>query len=132
MLGIRVNLHKMYQLNKYLHLYIGCQTNKGRLIGIKNNLLFIESTNGKIIENFDIQTVGSDLFLFLKQLSDLTNEESNILIEEGFNIGRPKGYSFSPEAFLFLLASHVDLFGLIRSGYAKELKSQTDQNLTTT
>ncbi|MDP9229669.1 MAG: hypothetical protein M3O67_03230 [Bacteroidota bacterium] len=120
----------MYQLNKYLQLYIGCQTNKGQLIGIKNNLLFIESTNGEIIENYEIQTVGISLFLYLRQLSDLTDEESNELIKKGFNIGRPKGYSFSTEAFLFLLTLNVDLFGLIKSGYAKELKSQPDQNPT--
>jgi hypothetical protein len=118
----------MYQLNKYLQLYIGCKTSKGQLIGIRNNSLFIESTKGDIIENFEIQTVGISLFLYLRKLSDLTNEESNELIKKGFNIGRPKGYSFSTEAFLFLLNSSVDLFGLIGEGYAKELKSQNDQD----
>ena len=122
----------MYQLSKYLQLYIGCQTSEGRLIGIKDNSLFIESTNGEVIENFEIQTVGVSLFLWLRHLSDLTYEESNELIKKGFNIGRPKGYSFSTEAFLYLLTSNVDLFGLIKSGYAKELKSQPDQNPTAT
>jgi hypothetical protein len=118
----------MHQLSKYLQLYIGCQTSKGQLIGIRNNLLFIGSENGEIIENFEMQTVGVSLFLYLRKLSDLTNEESNELIKKGFNIGRPKGYSFSTEAFLFLLNSNVDLFGLIGVGYAKELKSQNDKD----
>jgi hypothetical protein len=117
----------MHELTKFLQLYIGCQTNKGRLIGIKNNSLFIESPAEKIIENYEIQTVGDCLFLYLRQLSDLTGEESVELINKGMNIGRPKGYSFSPEAFLFLLNLNVDLFGLINSGYAKDFKSQPDK-----
>ena len=121
----------MYPLNKYLQFYIGCQTNKGRLIGIKNNSLFIESTNGASIEIFEIQTVGVSLFLWLRSLSNLTDEESKELINKGFNIGRPKGYSFSTEAFLFLLTLYVDLFGLINSGYAEELKSQPGKNPST-
>jgi hypothetical protein len=122
----------MHQLTKYLQLYIGCNTSKGQLVGIKNNSLFIESSNRGIIEDYDIQTVGISLFLYLRQLSDLTEEESNELIKKGFSIGRPRGYSFSAEALLFLLTSNIDLFGLINSGYAKELKLQPGENTTTT
>jgi hypothetical protein len=60
--------------------------------------------------------------LYLRKLSDLTHEESVELINKGFNIGRPKGYSFSPDAFLFLITLHVDLFGLIQHGIATDLK----------
>jgi hypothetical protein len=55
-------------------------------------------------------------------LSDLTHDESVELINKGFNIGRPKGYSFSSEAFMFLLTLNVDLFGLIQHGIATDLK----------
>jgi hypothetical protein len=100
---------------------VGCETNKGKLIGTQDNFLFVESK--KKIEEFEIQAVGMSLFLHLRRLSDLTHEESAALIHKGFNIGRPKGYSFSPEAFLYLLTLHVDLFGLIELGFAKDLKS---------
>ena len=118
----------MQQLTKCIHFYIGCQTNKGQLIGVKGNSLFIESMNGKLVENHEIQNVGICLFLHLRQLDDLTREESNDLIKKGFNIGRPKGYSFAPEGFLYLLNLNVDLFGLIKAGYAKQLKSRLEQN----
>ena len=70
-----------------------------------------------------MSTLGRAVVLHLKKLSDLTHEESVELINNGFNIGRPKGYSFSPEAFLFLVKLNVDLFGLIQHGFAKDLKS---------
>jgi len=76
--------------------------------------------------NYKFQDVGTEVVLHLRKLSHLTDEESVDLIKKGFNIGRPKGYSFSPEAFLFLLTLHVDLFGLIQHGFAKDLKSVDD------
>jgi hypothetical protein len=107
--------------------YIGCETNKGRLIGISNGSLLIQPKNNPAgIENYEIQDLGMGVVLHLRKLSHLTHEESVDLIKNGFNIGRPKGYSFSPEAFLFLLTLHVDLFGLIQHGYAKDLKSVDD------
>jgi hypothetical protein len=104
--------------------YIGCQTSQGQLIGISNELLLIKPKNAKgAIESYKIREVGSGVVLYLRKLSHLSHEESVELIKNGFNIGRPKGYSFSPEAFLFLLTLHVDLFGLIQHGFAKDLKS---------
>jgi len=108
--------------------YIGCQTNKGQLIGISNELLLIKPKNAKgTIESYQIQDVGTEVVLYLRKLSHLSHEESVELIKNGFNIGRPKGYSFSPEAFLFLLTLHVDLFGLIQHGFANDLKSIDDE-----
>lgn len=104
--------------------YIGCETNKGRLIGISNGSLLIQSKNdNRTVENYEIQDVGTGVLLYLRNLNNLTHEESVELINKGFNIGRPKGYSFSPEAFLYLVKLHVDLFGLIQCGFAKDMKS---------
>ena len=104
--------------------YIGCETSKGRLLGISGDSLFIQPNNSEAtIENYKLHDVGTSVVLHLRELSHLTNEESMELIKNGFNIGRPKGYSFSPEAFLFLLKLHVDLFGLIKDGFAINLKS---------
>ena len=115
---------------KCIPFYVGCQTNKGQLIGISNESLLIRPThNQATIENYEMRTVGTVVVLYLKKLRDLTHEESVELINNGFNIGRPKGYSFSPEAFLFLVKLHVDLFGLIQHGFAMDMKS-IDQSAT--
>ena len=106
--------------SKYLSLYIGCKTNKGILAGTCENSLFIQ-TETKELESIEVESVGKDLFLYLRPLSDLNAEEVKMLIEKGINIGRPKGYSFSPEAFIFLIGLYIDIFGLISLGYAKEL-----------
>lgn len=106
--------------SKYLSFYIGCKTNKGILAGACDNSLFIKTEN-EDIKTLEVESVGKNLFLYLRPLSDLNAEEVKTLIEKGINIGRPKGYSFSPEAFIFLLSLHIDLFGLIKMGYAKEL-----------
>ncbi|MEO8712346.1 MAG: hypothetical protein ABI405_09505 [Parafilimonas sp.] len=105
---------------KYLGLYIGCKTNKGVLTGICEESIFILSeTTG--LQTFQAESVGEILFLYLRPFGNLNAEEVKILIEKGFNIGRPKGYSFSTEAFIFLLSLYVDIFGLIEMGYAKEM-----------
>lgn len=104
--------------NKYLKLYIGCKTNKGELTGICKNLLFIKFENENV-ETFTIEDVGKNIFLYLRSMNQLTSEEVKSLIEKGINIGRPRGYSFSSGAFLFLLDLHIDIFGLIEAGYAK-------------
>lgn len=110
----------MNQLGKYLHLYIGCNTNKGIFIGIRKDTLFIQ-TEQESIEEYDIQNIGSTVFLYLKQLRDITEEQSKQLIKEGLVIGRPHGYTFTNYGFLYLLSLSVDLFGLITAGYAKDM-----------
>lgn len=111
----------MSRLEKCLPLYIGCETNKGKLVGIVKDSLFIQNGEDSIAE-YSKHSIGQTIFLHLQKLSDITDEQSQELNKKGFNIGRPSGYTFSNEAFLFLLSLHVDLFGLISSGMAKDLK----------
>lgn len=116
----------MNQLGKCLHLYIGCNTNKGIFLGIRKDILLIQ-TEKKLIEEYDIQNVGNTLFLYLKQLNDLTDEQSKQLIKEGLAIGRPHGYTFTNYGFLYLLSLSVDLFGLINAGFAKDMKTLNEK-----
>ena len=111
----------MSRLDKYIHLYVGCETNKGKFTGVINNSLFIQH-NGEMVE-YDKGVLGKSLFLHLQKLSDITDEQSKELNRRGFNIGRPSGYTFSNDAFLFLLDLHVDLFGLIKAGLAKDVNA---------
>jgi hypothetical protein len=111
----------MDQLDKCLHLYLGCYTNKGKFIGIRKDILLIETVENRI-EEHNILSVGSTLFLYLRQLGDLTDEQSKQLIQEGLSIGRPHGYTFTNRGFVYLLFLSVDLFGLINSGLAKDIR----------
>jgi len=111
----------MSNLDQYIHLYIGCETNKGKFTGMVNNSLFIQQ-NGEMVE-YDKGVLGKTIFLHLRKLRDITDEQSKELNKKGFNIGRPSGYTFSNDAFLFLLDLHVDLFGLINAGLAKDTGS---------
>jgi hypothetical protein len=110
----------MSPLYKCLFLYLGCETNKGKFVGIRNDILLIEA-DGTVVEEYAVDNIGSTLFLFLRKISDLTGDQSKQLLKEGFSIGRPHGYTFSTHGFLYLLSLHVDLFGLIKSGHAKEI-----------
>ena len=109
----------MSRIDKCLSLYIGCETNKGKLVGVVKDSLFIQNGDQSITEH-NKQSVGQTVFLYLRKLSDITDEQSQELNKKGFNIGRPSGYTFSNEAFLYLLSLRVDLFGLISSGLAKD------------
>jgi hypothetical protein len=108
---------------KRFGLYIGCQTNKGKLVGLVEDKIYTQLP-GKDIEQHEINGMGSSVKLLLKRINNLSAEESDQLIRKGFSIGRPNGYSFSPEAILYLTSLGVDLFGLIESGYAEELESK--------
>jgi hypothetical protein len=112
----------MSRLENCLPLYIGCETNKGKLVGIVKDSLFIQNGDQSISEH-DKHSIGQTVFLYLRKLNDITDEQSQELNKKGFNIGRPSGYTFSNEAFLYLLSLHVDLFGLISSGFAKEIRT---------
>jgi hypothetical protein len=68
-----------------------------------------------------MELLGSSVFLYLRRLNELTVEQSKELTQKGLTLGRPNGYTFSNEAFLYLLSLSVDLFGLIGSGYAKNI-----------
>jgi hypothetical protein len=106
----------MTRLEKYIHFYIGCNTNKGKLIGMKEKCIIIQSEES--IEEYDINVLGNILFLHLQNLNELSEAQSKELINRGIAIGRPNGYTFSNEGFFYLISLHVDLFGLIKSGYA--------------
>ena len=108
------------KIYKYLHLYLGCNTNLGKLIGVNEKSYFIRSEDGEIIERsfYDQPEVK----LLLRKISDLNIEESAELNRKGLNIGRPRGYSFSPDAILYLLALRIDLFNLIAEGLAIDIR----------
>jgi len=112
----------MSRLENCVPLYVGCETNKGKFVGIVKDSLFIQNGEHSISE-YNRQSLGQTVFLHLKRLSDITDEQSQELNKKGFNIGRPSGYTFSNDAFLYLLSLHVDLFGLINAGMAKDLKT---------
>jgi len=112
----------MDHLEKCLSLYLGCDTNRGRFMGIRKNTLFIQ-TGEELFEEYDTQNVGLTLFLYLRQIDDLTDEQRKQLIKEGLVIGRPYGYTFSNHGFLYLLTLSVDLFGLINAGFARDIKT---------
>ena len=111
----------MSRLDKCLPLYIGCETSKGKLVGMVKDSLFIQNGQHSVTE-YSKQSLGQTLFLHLQKLGDITDEQSKELNNKGFNIGRPSGYTFSNDAFLYLLSLHVDLFGLINAGMARDLK----------
>jgi hypothetical protein len=110
----------MTRLEKYINFYIGCDTNKGKLIGAKQKFLIVQGEAG--ITEYDIDDLGVNLFLHMQQLSDISEAQSKELINRGIAIGRPNGYTFSNEGFYYLITLNVDLFGLIKSGYAKNVK----------
>ena len=112
----------MYVLSNIVKLYIDCATNKGQLMGTCGDILFVRNET-KQVEKLNIADMGKTLFLYLRPLQDLTDEESKQLIKEGISIGRPHGYTFSGNGFLYLLSLNVDLFGLINEGWAKDLKA---------
>ncbi len=107
------------KIDKYLHLYLGCNTNLGILTGVSERSYRIQVNKGEIIERtfIDEPTVK----LYLRKISGLNNEESAELNKHGLNIGRPKGYSFTPDAILYLLGLRIDLFNLIAEGLAIEI-----------
>jgi len=106
-----------------IHLYIGCETNQGQFIGMINESLFIREAEEQSIVEYPKQALGKNLFLYLRRIGDITEQQSMELIEKGFSIGRPNGYSFSNEAFLYLINLSVDLFGIINSGMAKDINT---------
>ena len=107
------------KMKEYLHLYLGCDTDIGKLTGVHEDSYLIRSPSGEMIElNFEDQP---SVKLLLRKISDLNIHESAELNRKGLSIGRPRGYSFSPEAILFLLSLRVDLFNLINEGLAIDI-----------
>lgn len=108
----------MTRLEKCIHFYIGCDTNRGKLVGVRQDWLLI--LEGDRLIECNLQDLGSSLFLHLQLLNEITEDQSRELIKRGIAIGRPNGYTFSNEGFLYLISLHVDLFGLINAGYSKQ------------
>ena len=109
----------MLRIEHYLPYYLGCNTDKGKLMGIVGKIVILQSADGSISEH----NIQKDVLIrpILKRLNSISADQSSELLEMGFSIGRPHGYSFSPSAFLFLTGLHVDLFGLIESGLAIDM-----------
>jgi hypothetical protein len=117
-LGKRVIFLMMTRLEKCIHFYIGCDTNRGKLVGVRQDWLLI--LEGDRLIECNLQDLGSSLFLHLQLLNEITEDQSRELIKRGIAIGRPNGYTFSNKGFLYLISLHVDLFGLINAGYSKQ------------
>jgi hypothetical protein len=89
----------MTRLDKCVHFYIGCNTNKGKLVGVKKESLLIQAEAEESIIEYFTQVLGSSLFLYLQHLNDVTEAQSKELIKKGIAIGRLNGYTFSNEGF---------------------------------
>jgi hypothetical protein len=105
------------KIEDYLHLYLGCETNNGKLVGINGSTCFILSQNGQINPG-DLNNRNQPIKPILRKFSDMSINESNELNNRGISIGQRKGYSFTPDAILYLLSLRIDLFNLIAEGLA--------------
>ena len=99
-----------------MHLYLGCNTNEGKLVGIHQTSYLIQKENGEIIPINKSETIKP----ILRKLSDMNSNESEELNKKGVSIGQRKGYSFTPEAIYYLLSLKIDIFNLIEEGLAIE------------
>lgn len=111
----------MKKIEDYLHLYIGCDTNRGMLIGLTGSKAFVWRGETRIYGE-------SAIVLFLRPLSDMTEEEmqecGNMIYDfsddpelntwewQYFQIG------LAPEQLYYLLKKGFDLFNLIPEGLA--------------
>jgi hypothetical protein len=105
------------KIEDYLHLYLGCDTNNGKLVGINGSVCIILKQNGEI-KHENLNDTNQSLKPILRKFSDLSLDESTELNKRGISIGQRKGYSFTPEAILYLLTLRIDLFNLIATGLA--------------
>jgi len=87
--------------------------------------MFIRSSDYGTAE-YPKDVLGNTVVLYLRKIGDMTAQESKELIDKGFSIGRPSGYSFSNDAVLYLLSLFVDLFGMINAGVARDIKTIGD------
>jgi hypothetical protein len=117
------------KIAQYLPFYLGCNSNKGKITGINQNCISVQSAENNIIE-YDIDNADFIIKPYLRNLHSLTKDESTQLINKGMNIGRPKGYSFHPDAFLYLLTMRIDIFGLIESGLAVDVDDKAPLIMT--
>ena len=104
------------KINDYIHLYLGCNTNEGKLVGIYQTTYLIQKENGEIIAINKSESIKP----ILRKLRDLNSNESEELNRKGISIGQRKGYNFTPEAIHYLLSLKIDIFNLIGEGLAIE------------
>ena len=105
------------KIEDYLHLYLGCDTNNGKIIGINGSTCFILLQNGEI-SPVELNDKNQSIKPILRKFSDLNVNESTELNKRGISIGQRKGYTFTPDAFVYLLNLRIDLFNLIAEGLA--------------
>jgi hypothetical protein len=110
------------KIEDYLHLYLGCETSHGKLVGINGSTCFILSQNGEI-KLADLNDNSESVKPILRRFSDMNNNESTELNKRGISIGQRKGFSFTPDAVLYLLNLRIDIFNLIAEGLATDLNS---------
>lgn len=108
------------KIEDYLHLYLGCDTNSGKLIGIHGNTCFLLSKNGETTQA-ELTNKSQLVKPILRKFSDMSNSESTELNSRGISIGQRKGFSFTPDAVLYLLNLRIDIFNLIAEGLAIDL-----------
>lgn len=100
-----------------LHLYLGCDTNHGKLIGINGSTCFILSQNGEI-NLVDLKDKSQSIKPILPRFGDMNTNESTELNNRGMSIGQRKGFAFTPDAIIYLLNLCIDIFNLISEGLA--------------
>jgi hypothetical protein len=108
------------KISDYLHLYLGCDTNKGKLVGINGSTCLTLSKNGEINPG-DPDNKDQSIKPFLRKFSDLGIDENTELNKRGISIGQRKGYTFTPDAIVYLLNLRIDLFNLIAAELAIDI-----------
>ena len=111
------------KIEDYIHLYLGCDTNKGKLVGINGSTCLMLSQSGEI-NPIDLNDTNLPIKPILRKFSDLSIHESTELNKRGISIGQRKGYTFTPGAIVYLLTLRIDLFNLIAEGLAIDLTQQ--------
>ena len=105
------------KIEDYLHLYLGCDTSRGKLVGINGSTCFIRSPNGEI-SLADLNDKSKCIKPILRKFGDMSINESTELNKRGISIGQRKGFSFTPDAVIYLLNLRIDIFNLISEGLA--------------
>lgn len=105
-------------IKDYLHLYLGCDTDKGKLIGIELNKAICMMNDLSIVEGniYNLKPI-------LRPLSDMTEEEEKEMFATQDDV-KLEGFpqillkADSGETFRYMLSKGFDLFDLIDAGLA--------------
>ncbi len=117
----------MKQLKNYLHLYLGCDTNKGKLCSVNIEGICIVMMNDGQIEAGNIE----DIKPILRPLSDMTEEEREEFKNVRYghrllDISLFIDLELSATYVKWLLSKHFDLFGLVEAGLAINATTLTE------